>query len=87
MGGYVERVTRLRVWCIGWLCREGDTVNGVLVLHHHPEDGQAAGRNMLLRFLLIKYIINTEVHLLAICIFCIRLLHGRRDILIPLQFD
>jgi len=36
---------------------------------HHSEDGRNTGRNMLVRTLRIKYIINMEVHLLVLYIY------------------
>jgi hypothetical protein len=48
---------------------------------HRSKDVQNAGRNMLVWILWIKYVINTEVHLLVIYVFWIRLMHEEWNIL------
>jgi len=65
--GFIIRTTVNHIWIFVVLCK-------IVILRN-------AGRNMLVKILWTKYIINTKVHLLDIYVFAIRLMQGRRNVL------
>jgi len=46
----------LSVWCgaRNLLWSNGDTLNTIVLLHHHPEDGRTTGRNVLVNIFWTK---------------------------------